>query len=260
MSWAFKRQILVLTVMAVLFSLFVFFVVVPYFYKTPTCTDNKQNGDEVGVDCGGSCTLACTFEADRVSVLWSRSFQVVEERYNAVAYVENKNRNKAVEKINYKFRFADKDNIYIGIREGSTTIPPAGKFAIFEPAVDVGNSIPVYTTFEFTEEPIWVNVPEEKISQLKITISSIKLEDESFSPRLSANLKNNSLFDINEVGVVAILYDAVGNALSVSRTYLDILQAEEAETVNFTWPEPFPRPIVAKEIIPIYNIFSTQLK
>ncbi len=26
---------------------------------TPTCTDGVQNGDETGVDCGGSCT-ACT--------------------------------------------------------------------------------------------------------------------------------------------------------------------------------------------------------
>jgi len=28
--------------------------------NTPTCSDGKQNGDETGIDCGGSCPNACT--------------------------------------------------------------------------------------------------------------------------------------------------------------------------------------------------------
>ncbi len=260
MSWALKRRLIALAVVVVLLVLFGVFVVYPYFNKPATCTDNKQNGTETGIDCGGKCKIACIFEADKISVLWSRTFQVVEGRYNAVAYVENKNKNKAIERINYKFRFADKDNIYIGEREGSTTIPPAGKFAIFEPAIDVGNSIPVYTNFEFTQTPIWVNIPDEKLDQLKITVFGIRLEDENASPRLSAEIKNNSFLDVEEVGVVAILYDSMGNAINASRTYFDSLGPEATEILNFTWPEPFNRPVVAKEIIPLYNIFSTKLK
>lgn len=260
MSWAIKRRLIVMAVATVLLLLFAVFVVYPYFNKPANCTDNKQNGTETGIDCGGKCKIACIFEADKISILWSRTFQVVEGRYNAVAYVENKNKNKAIERINYKFRFADKDNIYIGEREGSTTIPPAGKFAIFEPAIDVGNSIPVYTNFEFTQTPVWVNIPDEKIDQLKITVSSIRLEDETTSPRVFAEIKNNSFLDVKEVGVVAILYDAMGNAINASRTYFDSLGPEATEVVNFTWPEPFNRPVVAKEIIPLYNIFSTKLK
>lgn len=30
-----------------------------FFYKTPTCQDNKQNQNEKGVDCGGICNLQC---------------------------------------------------------------------------------------------------------------------------------------------------------------------------------------------------------
>lgn len=260
MSWALKRRLIVLAVMAVLLLLFGVFVVYPYFNKPANCTDNKQNGTETGIDCGGKCKVACIFEADKISVLWSRTFKVVDGRYNAVAYVENKNKNKAIERINYKFRFADKDNIYIGESEGTTTIPPAGKYAIFEPAVNVGNSIPVYTNFEFTQTPIWVNIPDEKIQQLKLSISSILLEGEDSSPRLSAEISNDSFLEVEEVGVVAIVYDALGNAINASRTYFDSLGPEASEVVNFTWPEPFDRAVVAKEIIPLYNIFSTKLR
>jgi len=260
MSWALQRQLLYIGIFIVLVLAFGFFVVYPSLVKEPTCFDNKQNGQETGIDCGGSCAQACFFEAETISVLWSRAFRVVPGRYNAVAYIENKNTDKAVERINYTFRFADKDNVYIGKRDGQTTIPPAGKFSIFEPAIDVGNSIPVYTSFEFTEEPVWLNVAPDKINQLKVSVTDIELGGEGLEPRLSAKIRNNSFFNIYELGIVSILYDASGNAVSVSRTYLDELGAQTTKDINFTWPEPFSDTVIVKEIIPIYNIFSTKLQ
>lgn len=197
---------------------------------------------------------------DEISIIWSRSFRVVPGRYNAVAYIENQNKNAAIAKINYRFRFADADNIYIGKREGFTFIPPAGRFAIFEPAIDIGNSIPVYTTFEFTEIPKWLQVETEKIKQLQVLVSDISLVNEATTPRLSVTLKNDSLFTIPEVSVIALLYDVSGNAISGSRTYLDKLAPEQNTKINFTWPEPLPDGVIAKEIIPMYNIFSVKLK
>src|SRR5680860_1366407 len=158
MTWALKRQIFYIAVLLVFLGIFGFLVIYPHYNKAPTCFDNSQNGNETGVDCGGSCAKACTFETDEVSVLWARSFMVVPDRYNAVAYLENHNKNLAVEKIKYQFRFADKDNIYLGRREGIAFIPPGRNFAIFERGIELGNSEPVYTTFSFTETPNWVSV------------------------------------------------------------------------------------------------------
>jgi hypothetical protein len=260
MTWALRRQIFYVGILLGFFVVLGFLISYPYFHMAPTCFDNKQNGNETGIDCGGSCALSCAAELDKISVLWSRAFRVVPGRYNAVAYLENKNENTAVKKIHYQFRFADKDNIYIGKREGDTFIPPAGRFAVFAPAIGVGNSIPVYTTFEFTEEPVWRQVSPEQVSQLKVFASNIQLTDEATSPKLSATIKNNSLFIIPDVSVVAILYDALHNAVSVSQTHIDVLSGEEAVQVNFTWPEPISSPVVFKEIIPIYDIFSVKLK
>lgn len=260
MTWAFRRQLFYLAILAVFVLIFGFLIIYPHFNKAPTCIDNKQNGDETGIDCGGSCPRACIFQVDKISIIWSRAFKVVDGRYNAVAYLENHNKNTAVNKISYRFRFADKDNIYIGKREGETYVPPSGKFAVFEPAIDVGNSTPVYTSFEFTQTPVWIQVPEEKINQLKVSVSDIRLENEDTSPRLSAVVKNNSLFQIPEVNIVAFLYDEKGNAISASRTYLDVLQGEENKEITFTWPEAFSKKVIAKEIIPMFNIFFVKLK
>jgi hypothetical protein len=260
MTWAMKRQILYVLFLVIVFSIFAFLISYPYLNKPPTCSDQKQNGTETGVDCGGGCARACLFEVDKISVLWSHAFKVVPGRYNAVAYLENHNSDKVVQKIKYRFRFADQNNIYIGKREGETVVPAGTRFAVFETAIDVGNSIPVYTTFEFTETPEWVTVPKEKIDQLKIVVSDIKLENADTSPSLSATIKNNSLFIIPELDVVAILYDAKGNAISASRTYLEKLGGGEGADIHFTWPEPLPGVVITKEIIPIFNIFSVKLK
>ena len=259
-SWALRRQIFYVVVLILFFSIIGFLIISPKLYQAPSCTDNKQNGDEAGVDCGGSCLNACSDQVDAISVLWSRAFQVVPGRFNAVTYLVNHNKNEAIEKISYRFRFADANNVYIGKREGSTFIPPGGNFAVFEPGIDIGNSVPVYVTFEFTETPQWLQVSQEKINQLKVLVSNIQLSGETTAPRMSATIKNNSLFTIPNVGVVAILYDAEGNALSASRTYLDQLNPLQTMDLNFTWPEPLSGAVVAKEIIPMYDVFSVKLQ
>ncbi|MDE2399572.1 MAG: hypothetical protein KGL67_00980 [Patescibacteria group bacterium] len=260
MTWALKRQILYILILVLFFSGIGFLIIYPQITKAPSCFDGKQNGTETGVDCGGSCVKACLNQVDQLSVIWSRIFRVVPGRYNAVAYVVNHNKNTAIEKINYRFRFADQNNIYIGKRDGSTYVPPTGAFAVFEPAIDLGSSVPVYVTFEFTEVPNWVFVSEQKINQIKVLVSNHELTGADSSPRLSATIKNNSLFSIPNVNVIAILYDASHNAVSVSRTYVDMLNQQESKDINFTWPEPFGSSVVAEEIIPIYDIFLAKLK
>ena len=260
MSWALKRQLIFITTLLLLIAGFAYLVVIPHIKNIPTCTDGKQNGDEKGIDCGGSCEKACLFEVDEVSVLWSRVFKVVEGRYNAITYLENHNPTNASRKIKYRFRFADKDNIYIGKRDGETVIPPSGKFAVFEPAIDFANSIPVYVTFEFTELPFWENVPEDKLKDIKIFVSDIKLQNSSTNPHLMANIKNTSMFIIPDIDVIAILYDEEGNAITASKTYIEKLGRGEEVALNFTWPEPIFQNVIVKEIIPTYNIFEAKLK
>jgi len=260
MTWALKRQILYILGLLIFLGAIALYFLWPYINRPPTCFDGKKNGIEAGVDCGGNCARACAFEVDRLSVFWSRAFEVVPGRYNAVAYIENQNPNKIIRNIKYRFRFADKDNLYIGQREGETFIPPAGKFAVFEPAINLGNSVPVYTTFEFSEAGVWENVDPALVDQLNILISDINFTNEDTIPKLSAVIRNNSLFIIPELNAVAILYDEFNNALSASSTYVPLLNRESSVNINFTWRSPMPKKVFTKEIIPMYNIQNLRLK
>jgi hypothetical protein len=260
MNWALRRQLFYVFIVILLALLIAFLIIFPQFNKPPTCSDGIQNGNETGIDCGGSCPNACLSQVIKPAVLWERAFEVVPGRYNAVAYIVNYNKTYAAEKVSYRFRFADENNIFIASRDGVATIPPGTSFAIFEPAIGVGNSIPVYTTFEFTSTPNWIQVSQDKINQLKILFSNITLSGENTAPKLSATVTNGSLFKIPDLNVVSILYDTSGNAVSVSNTYLNELDPLQALDINFTWPQLFSTPVVKKEFLPIYDIFSVQLQ
>jgi hypothetical protein len=258
-TWAERRKAFFVVIFSGLALALITLFAYPYFNKPPTCIDGLKNGTETGVDCGGECARACLFETEDVSLLWARAFRVVPGRYNAVAYLENKNQNVAAQKVSYRFRFADSNNVFIGKREGETFIPPAGRFAIFAPAIDLGNSIPVYTTFEFTSVPDWVRLPEELVRQLNVTVTDAEVIEEDVAPKLFANVRNNSLFKIPEVSVVAILYDSNGNVLNASSTYLEVLDPETIEPVSYTWPEPFEGRVIMKELIPYYDLFKVAI-
>ena len=103
MTWALKRQIFYIFILVLIIGVFGFLIIYPSVSKAPSCTDNKQNGDERGIDSGGSCLRACLAETDDISILWARAFRVIPGRYNAVAYIVNHNKNAAVKKINYRF-------------------------------------------------------------------------------------------------------------------------------------------------------------
>lgn len=254
MTWALRHQLFYLGIVVLFLALMASLIIYPRLNREPTCFDGRQNGAETGVDCGGGCALACLAEVENVKVLWARSFEVVPGRYNALAYLVNHNRNKIVESMRYRFRFADENNLYLGERRGEAHVPSGGSFAVFEGGIEFFSSIPVYTTFEIESYSPWLQVTEEEASQVKVLVSDIVLTNPDTAPALSAKIENNSLFMIPETGVIAILYDAEHNAVNISRTLVEDLAGEEVRTIRFTWPEPLPRPIALREIIPIFNI------
>ena len=233
--WSTKRKLAYLSI--TLGTVFVFLAVPLFFifYKQPTCFDSKKNGDETGVDCGGSCRLICASDALDPVVRWSRALKVTDNVYNAVAYIENPNVSSTIRDVSYIFRLYDKDNNLISERKGHTFVPKGKTFAIFEGGIQINGQVPTVTRFEFTSPLIWQkDISEEP----EIFVRDKTLTQVDTAPRLNAFLENRSVGTISDIEVVAIIYDEDDNAIAVSRTFVDSL-AEKLAPLNFTWPLPF---------------------
>src|SRR3989344_7202851 len=95
MSWAARRRFIILLIIGAVVVAFLTTVGIATFYDAPSCTDSKQNQDETGIDCGGSCSRICTAEAQPPTVLFTKAIQNGEGRVDVIAEIENKNADAA---------------------------------------------------------------------------------------------------------------------------------------------------------------------
>lgn len=234
LSWSVRRRLIYLAIILFLAAIAAVATFI-FLKKPPTCFDGKKNGDEVGIDCGGSCSLVCAVEIMPLKVIWSRLFDIGSSKYDVVALVKNPNLKHGATQVEYTFRLWDKDNLLINSKTSKTFINPKEDLVIFESRIDVGKKVPTRTTFELDDSPLW-----QKIDRVppKLTFSNKRFENEPV-PRLIATLKNESLVTVKNISVSAILSGEDQNAVAVSSTFMEELSGGESRDVSFSWPQPF---------------------
>jgi hypothetical protein len=247
MSWSSRRQGIIIGGIFVALFLLVGVPLFFTFYKTPTCFDGKQNQDEKGVDCGGSCPTICSFQRPTPVLLWSRISKVVPGVYNALAYVENVNLDVKAPNTPYRFRLYDAQGFVVAERKGKVTIPPHKTIAIFEPSIQTGERAPVRSVFEFLGDPVWQKAVNTEATA--IVVGDKRVVNEDVSPRAEAVVKNLSVLPLSKIELVAIISDINGNAIAFSRTEIERLDKGQSRTAVFTWPEPFSIPSAKFDVI-----------
>ena len=230
LTWAKRRKFLYTAVVSVISFVLLFGVYVEFFTNAPTCFDGKFNGDEHGIDCGGSCALLCRDESRSPVVLWSRTFEVAPSTYTAAAYVQNPNIGAAARNVAYSIQLFDDNNALVVERIGTINIPPVSTVPFVDPNINVGNRKVARAIFSFSQEPVW-----ERVSGLV----SLRVGNQYLSPdgsQLSATLTNDTINNADNVTVAAVLFDAQGVARAASRSVLSRVPRKGSQNVNFTWP------------------------
>jgi len=242
--WALKRRIQYGTGFGTFVLSLLLLVYFTQFYSPASCFDGRQNGDERGVDCGGVCVRICAADVLPPTVEWAQSFRVTDGLYNAVAYIENQNQQAASPRVTYTLSLYDEAGL-ITRRTGETILPPDSVYPIFEARIQTGDRTPVRTFLELSDISYWV--PSNRGSD-QFTVNDRTLIGVDLRPRLEADIYNNELTPAEDVEVVATIFDASGNALTASRTFVEEFAARTTETVTFTWPEPIAKTIRSCEV------------
>ncbi len=249
-EWSLRRKRIIFS-----FSLFclVLLIGVPLFFflhKAPTCSDGSQNGDESGVDCGGSCKLLCKAESlPLITKGDARVLRVATSTYEVVASVENPNVGANVLRASFTFKvFAASSTVPIKVIEGETYIPKSSTFVLFEGPFDLGDKTPARATLDWDRDTLVWQRDMSKAPNLNIDRSIIS--NLGSSPRLEARLHNDSLEDVRNIELVALIYDERGNIIGSSKTFVDTLYPGGDSPLVFTWPNPFAATSTRVEILP----------
>jgi hypothetical protein len=243
-SWGRKRQAIIIAyiLLAVLIAAaFLYFFVL---YTPPSCFDGEQNGSEEGVDCGGSCSKVCAFQAARPNIVWSRSFQVGEGVYNVAAFIDNPNFEVGTD-LAYTIRGYDDKNVIVAEIQDSVQLAPREQRVVFHQAVNTENRDIERTFITFDDNHDWYK--GEPTPEL-VGMLGYRLDKVDTNPSLEVDIRNTSVQPLSDVEIIVVLYNQDENVEHVSRTVVDRLEPASDRTVFFSWREPFDNFITRVEI------------
>ena len=236
-GWSQRRKEIYAWSTVFVLALFSFFIFYKFWYRAPLCTDGLQNGDETGVDCGGSCSLVCSAQA-LAPVITSdpRIFQIYPGVYSIVTFVENHNIDSSSYNIPYKFKVYDSSGALLTERDGVTSLIKNKTTAVFDGNVAIASGTPTRVVFELSPNITWV---KDLSPSPQISITNSPILNASTSPKIEATVENNSISTVKNIEVVAVVLDGKDNAVAASRTVVDSLAKNASQNIFFTWPKPF---------------------
>jgi hypothetical protein len=251
LSWNRRRQL------AYLLGVIIFIVTVTgfgYWYTKPlpTCSDGRQNQEEIGVDCGGPCVKVCRDQVIPVQTLWVRPFSIVSGTYSVMGLFENQNRTLGVDRLFYTIRLTNDLGATVATRKGEVFVNPQEKFVIFEPNINTDNQAALRAFIDFTSDTGW-DKPEIAKPVLSVTRKEFNFADET--PKLHALVTNESNYDLENIVVPVVVSDGQQNAFTGSATLIEELGRGQTKDVYFTWPQALIKTPEYVDFYPRANTF-----
>lgn len=247
MTWADKRRIIILSIVAVALAIVIAVLSFFLFYTPPSCTDGKQNGEETGIDCDGTCAYVCTVGLREPSISFTRAFSPSTERTDVISYINNPNPGLTVQDVPYVLELYTRDNLRIAKVEGKIDLGP-GATPLYVPKVyqgpgDIGQAFLTLAT-----SSMWYRYQDDRIIPKYNFDAAIEGEA---TPRITATLTNPSAYTLREVLVIATVFDAAGNALAASQNVIPSIAPQGIAGAVFTWNLPFSASPTRIDVVPI---------
>lgn len=251
MDWQTRRKILYLlsTVIVVIAAAVYFFR--ETVFPSPTCFDKKQNSYEIGIDCGGTCSLRCSSEVQPLSVLWTRYIHVRANMYDVVALVSNKNINNSARFVRYTFTLYSANGEVIQEVKGVTLTPVNSDFPIIRQSITALKT-PASISLSIEDGPHFT--VNEKPTSPTLSIGNEKYEVSDKS-RVYAAVQNRKRMTIRDLPVAVVLFDQDNNAYAVGTTVIPELAKEEIKTISFVWETVLPQPPTRIKVYPLFDPF-----
>jgi len=243
--------------------LFIFAVIAASFYYAfkpeETCTDNKKNQDEEGVDCGGVCKKCEKIEALPLSV---RKTGVLESgisgKYDVYAEIENPNNLYGGKNFLYQLKIKNFSGGVLFEKTGAGFILPKETKFILENVIELPEK-PAVVEFaiaktdwvefnEYYEKPV-LKIVNKNYSQVSSGVGYAQA---------SGVVKNDSPFDFEKIKVLVALRDEKGEIVAINSTEMRTVVSNQEREFKIPWPNRFPGDVRDMEAYAEINIFDSE--
>lgn len=188
------------------------------FVKAPaSCFDNKQNQNELGVDCGGPCAKICLPATIRAITISGEAqlFSTPDGLWSALFWPQNPNPDYALKDFKYSINIYDGSGAVIKTLNGNSYLYAGEIKYIDVPAFSLGDSLPTRAEFQITE-PVWIKAENFEKPNLVVQSPSARLSGKNVEYKGRVVNRDTSPFSV--IKIVAIFNDAMGSRVGVSET------------------------------------------
>ncbi len=245
--WALKRQIT--------YSLFFLFFLGGgaflffrgEFLKNPTCTDSIQNGDESGVDCGGSCSLICSSDRIPIETVWANFFLNDDGTYDIGLLLRNRNSGSSPKILTLQVLLKDSKDQVIFDQKIETAVPLANEFPVILQRI----------VLKAKPQKV-VIVKEEDYSYVlkKKILNPVALEasfDMSGRSSVFVTLRNTTKKDLYRFPVFVVLYNEKREPIGVAESFVDRLLASSVKNIEVVLGKKYA---IEPQTVRAYTVFD----
>ncbi len=233
MTWRANRQFIIFLIYFFVISIPIILMALFFLTKENTCFDKVQNGDEIGIDCGGTCSLQCLGTYKNPKIIFSRALKVSENKYNIFALLENYNKDVYFPLIPYSISGYNASGTLLLTASGTTNIFQSTQGVIFIPNVSMKQTPRIidlnlgdYKGFKSVENEVKTNVQTGAWKNQRISGNNLQVV---------AELKNTGIKGVSAIEVYAMLYDDTKTVYAVGKTFVSSLAGRTNSAVVFTW-------------------------
>lgn len=250
MSWAARRQLLILLIVGAVVAAFAVIVGFSVFYHTPTCNDGIENQGEQGIDCGGPCSNLCTALEQPPTVLFTQPISNGDGRTDIVAMVRNNNLTGGAKNVPYTVALYDRQHLFLTQVQGAFDLPPGATVPVYVLGVPVGKQDAASAFLTINPSVIqWISMPSDP--RIVPTVSGTTVSDASTTPRVTATLSDPAATPLSDVRAFVFVYDAQENVIAASQTIVPLIGAQGSALATFIWDAPFSSAPASAEVMPI---------
>lgn len=236
-SWRARRQLLIFLIVIAPFAAGGIYLI-ERSLPDPTCFDKKQNQDETGVDCGGSC-IPCSLKYPRqMTVFWARAVPTRQGTYDLAAEIENPNEMLSSTAVDYEFSLVDSFG-QVAKKQGRTFIYAQERTLIIETNLQASRN-PTKAEFRILGVEWQVKSdPKPNVVVEKRDYQVIEEDGRKFS-QVTMIVANGSPYDFKSAEINVAALDASENLLGANRITIENLTSGERRSLKSLWPGVLP--------------------
>jgi len=260
MDYRKRKQIIIVSILAVFLILILAWVYFGFIKKPSTCFDNKQNQGESGIDCGSPCAMSCErLTIKDVQVEWAQAVELKDSHYDLAAKIVNPNPNYGLSLMRYTFKVFDESGAVLFEQKGKDFILPGESKYLVEGNVAL-TAVPakVMLIIDKVDKEEWLNLSQDyQEPEIYVHDKLVQpLPDNKEGAQASGIIKNNSNYDFDRILVAIVLFDENDKIIGVNKTEARTVLAGEDRYFSAFWFSPLGGQIKSVEMKIDTNLFA----